>query len=74
MTGRYLAIVIGCLECRNPSWVVGLYATQQEAAAALDDDLKRSGQYDHAIIDLENLDKPIGEYAEVYAKLDKEES
>ena len=42
---RWLAIEIGCLECTNETEIIGVFATREEAVAALDGPLDESVRY-----------------------------
>jgi len=58
---RYLAFDIGCIECGEPSGIVGLFATKEEANAALDQAEKKQeadwmGQHRFLVFDLESED------------------
>lgn len=58
---RYLAFDIGCIECGEPSGVVGIYDTEEEASdAALMAQAKQSGdwqgQHIFHVFDLESED------------------
>ena len=58
---RYLAFDIGCIECGEPSGVIGIYDTEEEAMdAALMAQAKQSGdwqgQHAFCVFDLESED------------------
>jgi hypothetical protein len=57
---RWLAFDVGCIECGEPSAVVGTFATEQEARAAADAAEERQqadwhGQHYFEVFDLEEL-------------------
>ena len=45
MSGRFLAIDIGCLECQNETEIIGVFATRDEAIAALPGPFVESVRY-----------------------------
>jgi hypothetical protein len=54
-----MAFDIGCIECGEPSGIVGFFATKEEASAALDAAEKKQqadwiGQHAFRIFDLES--------------------
>ena len=58
---RYLAFDIGCIECGEPSGVIGVYDTEEEAIDAAERAQERQkdnweGQHSFRVFDLESED------------------